>query len=298
MATQMYKGSLGKHDWAVGDHSEDGYLVFVDDRPLSYRNTIEDAIGLAFHFIARLKADGDYRLNDKPAGFYVPELTTLRLAFQSLAELYVLWDVFMNVETTESFHGLYTDAPFLYFRKSTEVGEIVRWFENRNSRFIAEDVMKGKRVIDATELEADFDLTVFRKEEGFPEKKPLVMPKSLIGRIEIATDAFGDIRAGLSINDFFIVDPTRSECGRSEVEPSEYGLTQDEADFLADLNALIEQATAAALNAGCLTVQNTVGVDSGDLAGIFFSAAADKEAIANKFAQYILAELRERAAAA
>lgn len=288
MTTQMFKGSLGKHDWAIGDRCEDGYLVFVDDRPLSYRNTIEDAISLSFHIIARLKADGDYRLNDKPAGFSPTEFKTLRVAYHSLVELYALWDVFRNVKTSE--YGVYIDAPFLYFRKGTAIRDIERWFEGRNNRFNVEDVKKGNHVLDAAELEADFDLTVFRKEEAAPEKKPLFMPISLVGKVLISKDKFGDTRAGLSINDgvFF--------SGRT-AEPSAYGLTQEEADFVVDLNALIEEATEAALNAGCLAVQEAVGVDSGDLAGVFFSGSADKEAIAHKFAEYILAELTEKATA-
>ncbi|AQH05744.1 hypothetical protein A9R05_42775 (plasmid) [Burkholderia sp. KK1] len=288
MTTQMYKGSLGKHDWAIGDRCGDGYLVFVDDRPLSYRNTLEEAIGLSFHIIARLKAAGDYRLNDKPAGFSPPEFKTLRVGYHSLVELYALWDVFRNVKTSE--YGVYIDAPFLYFRKGTAVRDIERWFEGRNSRFNVDDVKKGNHLLDAAQLEADFDLTVFGREESAAEKKPLIMPISLVGKILISKDKFGDVRAGLSINDgvFFTGQTT---------ERSAYSLTQEEVDFVVDLNALIEEATQAALNAGCLTVQEAVGVDSGDLAGVFFSGSVNKEAIAHKFAEYILAELTEKATA-
>lgn len=65
-------GSIGKHDWAVGPQCEDGYLVHVDDRPISYRPTMEQAKDLAFEVIHRLQRDGDYRLNDRPAGFMPP----------------------------------------------------------------------------------------------------------------------------------------------------------------------------------------------------------------------------------
>lgn len=68
------KGSVGKHDWVIGKKCEDGYPVFVDDRQLSYRSTPSDAMDLALTIIARLQHDGDYRLNDKPAGFSPPPL--------------------------------------------------------------------------------------------------------------------------------------------------------------------------------------------------------------------------------
>lgn len=65
---------VGKHDWCVGNQTEEGFLVFVDDRPVSYRPTLESARTLALEIIARCAADGDYRLNDKPAGFNPPAL--------------------------------------------------------------------------------------------------------------------------------------------------------------------------------------------------------------------------------
>lgn len=68
-------GEVGKHDWAINAPCEDGYLAFVDDRPLSYRKTKRHAIALALEVIERLVADGDYRLGDKPQGF-CPAATT------------------------------------------------------------------------------------------------------------------------------------------------------------------------------------------------------------------------------
>ena len=67
-------GSIGKHDWVVSNRTEEGYLVFVDDRPLSYRPSEEASVDLAREIIGRLIADGDYRLNDKPQGFLPPKL--------------------------------------------------------------------------------------------------------------------------------------------------------------------------------------------------------------------------------
>lgn len=70
-------GSVGKHDWCVGAATEDGCLVFVDDRPLGYQASPWLATCYALSVIARLQADGDYRLNDKPAGFLPPPLSSV-----------------------------------------------------------------------------------------------------------------------------------------------------------------------------------------------------------------------------
>lgn len=68
------KGAVDKHEWVIGIKCEDGYPVFVDDRQLSYRPTQVAAKAYALEIIARLKADGDYRLDDKPQGFLPPYL--------------------------------------------------------------------------------------------------------------------------------------------------------------------------------------------------------------------------------
>lgn len=64
-----HKGSIGKHDWCLGGQCEDGFPVFVDDRQLACRSSIKQGREYALNVIERLVADGDYRLNDKPAGF-------------------------------------------------------------------------------------------------------------------------------------------------------------------------------------------------------------------------------------
>lgn len=68
------RGSIGKHDWCIGKWTEDGFAVFVDDRQLSYRKSHDEAVAYAKDIIARLIADGDYRLNDKPSGFLPPAI--------------------------------------------------------------------------------------------------------------------------------------------------------------------------------------------------------------------------------
>jgi hypothetical protein len=71
------KSAVCEHDWAIGIKCEDGYPVFVDDRQLSYRPTQQAAKAYALEIIARLQADGNYSLNDKPHGFMPPDLPML-----------------------------------------------------------------------------------------------------------------------------------------------------------------------------------------------------------------------------
>lgn len=71
------RGSVGIHDWCVGFRTEDGFAVFVDDRPVGYRKSLEEAKTHAMNMIARLQADGDYRLNDRPQGFCPPPIAPI-----------------------------------------------------------------------------------------------------------------------------------------------------------------------------------------------------------------------------
>lgn len=76
-----FSGTIGKHSWYVREAGEEGFAVFVDDRQLSYRETLLKAQAYAKQIIKRIQDNGDYYLYDKPAGF-VPEAkapTTLRV---------------------------------------------------------------------------------------------------------------------------------------------------------------------------------------------------------------------------
>lgn len=77
---------------------------------------------------------------------------------------------------------------------------------------------------------------------------------------------------GFSINGMFIHDPFFSQCGRFEVNPTEtYGLSLEDANRLVALNKLVDTATQAALDAGCLAVQQALDIATGDVAGMHFS---------------------------
>lgn len=363
MVMQQISGSVGKHDWSVGVPGPDGYPVFVDDRQLSYRSTLDKAITCAFGILARLRVDGDYRLNDKPAGFMPPHLGGVRKE-TSLLELYALWEVLRDVPGTDD--GVYLDAPFMHFESGTTRETVWRWFEERNRLFVAGEVMRGIRVTDEPVLMADFDSVVFAKGKSTrilavlqPQKeernysvdiegrlavdatdkvfslslaqihelvdddnstnrlvdpaelghegpyrvaitdqvcaffavenlrditaehllmakglKPVVMPSSLSGRLNISTNTHGEIRVSVGDADFW---------------------TADEAAFISRLNDLIDAATEDAINAGCLAVQNALGIDSGDLAGRFFADSDACAGVARQIAAYALAEFTEKA---
>lgn len=63
------KGTVGKHEWAIGIRREDGYPVFVDERPLPCQPTQKEAKSAALETIRRLQAEGDELLSDKPEGY-------------------------------------------------------------------------------------------------------------------------------------------------------------------------------------------------------------------------------------
>lgn len=74
---RVASGNAGSHDWSIVDGGEDGFQAFVDGRPLGYRKSFPLAQMLAFNLIERIQADGDYRLNDRPAGFNPPQFPAL-----------------------------------------------------------------------------------------------------------------------------------------------------------------------------------------------------------------------------
>ena len=57
-----------------------------------------------------------------------------------------------------------------------------------------------------------------------------------------------------------------------------------------DAQALIQQATHAALDAGCKVIQDRLGIKTGDLAGMHFSGETH-DATRELFSNYLLAEL-------
>lgn len=96
---------------------------------------------------------------------------------------------------------------------------------------------------------------------------------------------------GFEINGMFIYDPTVSDCGRFQVDPTEaYGLSAQDAKQLSMLNKLVADAADAAINAGCLHIQQQLGIATGDVAGQHFSGASSVAPIAQELMDYIEAE--------
>lgn len=60
---------------------------------------------------------------------------------------------------------------------------------------------------------------------------------------------------------------------------------------LAFINAALEDATQDALNAGCLTLQNAMGVKQGDVAGVHFSGTDSVSPVQGALASYTQLEL-------
>jgi len=88
-----------------------------------------------------------------------------------------------------------------------------------------------------------------------------------------------------------IHDPSMSECGRFEVDPLKaYGLTQEDIAEFEKLKKLIDQATEDALNSGCYALQKGLGIETGDMAGIYFSDAMKYSNIKRDLIDYVVFE--------
>lgn len=98
---------------------------------------------------------------------------------------------------------------------------------------------------------------------------------------------------GFEADGMFIHKPRLSSCGRFSVNPTEaYGISGAEADALVALNKVLDQATEDAINAGCLTLMNHLGVTDGGIAGVCFSGNSARAQVARPLARYLLTELR------
>lgn len=97
---------------------------------------------------------------------------------------------------------------------------------------------------------------------------------------------------GFAHDGMFIHNPRLSSCGRFEAKPKDYGLTDEQADILAEVNKSVQRAAAAALNAGCSEVQAALGVTDGGFAALFFSGEVEIHAAFQLFfAEYAAAQI-------
>lgn len=70
-----------------------------------------------------------------------------------------------------------------------------------------------------------------------------------------------------------------------------HGLSADEAKALRQVNALLEEATDAALNEGCWKLQTGMGVEAGDFAGVYFSGDERIKPLARLLRDYAISEI-------
>ena len=97
---------------------------------------------------------------------------------------------------------------------------------------------------------------------------------------------------GIEVDDMFIFEPHESPCGRFVVDPAEaYGLSPEQAGTLVSLNNQIHEATQAAIDAGCLSIQEHLGIESGDQAGVIFSEDDIVNNIGLSMATYLAHEI-------
>lgn len=96
---------------------------------------------------------------------------------------------------------------------------------------------------------------------------------------------------GIETKGFFIHDPYLSSCGRFSVNPTEeYGISETDAELLKGINGALAEATEAALNAACKTIQDKLGVQTGDVAGMFFSDDKYPHVLGGWIREYIRTE--------
>lgn len=103
---------------------------------------------------------------------------------------------------------------------------------------------------------------------------------------EDVTIGFNDEATGVTIT-----DPTNSSCGRFLVEPSTYGLTDQDVQALKDLNAELDEAADDAINAFCLRIQGHLRVSDGTLAGMYFSDQKVRAQVKRTALDYAIAEI-------
>lgn len=110
----------------------------------------------------------------------------------------------------------------------------------------------------------------------------------------VAEDAFGEVRLVLWIDDMNVHDFDKSPCGRFHVDPQEaYGVTPEQVRCFKQLEKLMDKAVQDGLNTICLTIQDTLGIDAGDYAGIHFSGGPELNKLREVVGNYLLAELRQ-----
>ncbi len=94
-----------------------------------------------------------------------------------------------------------------------------------------------------------------------------------------------------SYNDMTMTDPSRSQCGRFDVDVEDNGLTPAQAVAFERLNKAIDVAVESMLNTGALIIQNHLGVTTGDVAGMVLTDEKLGDFLRTKMAEYAVHEV-------
>lgn len=73
------------------------------------------------------------------------------------------------------------------------------------------------------------------------------------------------------------------------------GLSDEEASYLKKVNDLLDSSTTRALDELCLSVQEGLGIATGDYAGLYFSGCHKANPLREMIAEYLLSEIRNKA---
>lgn len=104
------------------------------------------------------------------------------------------------------------------------------------------------------------------------------------------SDVEGKPMAGFVHQGIVIHDPSVTECGRFAAKSDLYGMTDAQVLALVRLNAQIEEAAEAAINAGTSVIQKHLDITTSDQAGAFF-VGDNKVQIERMFLRYALTEV-------
>jgi hypothetical protein len=110
----------------------------------------------------------------------------------------------------------------------------------------------------------------------------------------VTEDSNGKVVFGIAAKGHEILDPSMDEGLTNSVEPSYYGLTDEQVAFFNKLNQVLDDASEEAQNAGCLAIQRAMGIATGDVAGIHFSRDHECAPIRSALAKCLLTEVHRK----
>jgi len=104
-------------------------------------------------------------------------------------------------------------------------------------------------------------------------------------------DPMGTPQVAFGFESMAIYDASISDCGRFEANADHYGLTEDQHTAFQGIRMLLDDAVNDALDAGCIKLQMALGVEAGDVAGVFFSGDEDRNRLRLMLGNYFISEV-------